>query len=1114
MITIESYLNEDVYLELFVTDWLGNGVSGLSPTLSIRNLNDSYYLDFNDNTFKNTGWTTQAESMSAVDSTLSPGVYQYTWDSSLSVSGVGRYSVEYDVGVDEYRDDIDYVDFVVSGSGSTSITYNTNAKRTIQNTNNLINTYTDIYVNLNRTTSASSVLDDNDVVVCNDYTKTGLKSNPLNLNQFREYLQYDHDFDQNFYLSGNVGLGIVGSSTKGLLGNNTFLETPHKNRKIKITNWKDNFNINQTPYTITIYSDESIDLVNFITNDDDVEISNGNFQVSGGCSAFSFGDDVDIVYRENNTLRLINDKFYTNKKANVDEDINSFEFKNYNNVIIDYCLLNNKSLSGSMAVINDKCENCNYTILNSIVVGVDEFVGYPNEDKWQIIKSQVFNNTSYAESVGGESSSYVNFNDLKINLNVDSCVFTSELSAIGDDVYVKYYNLLSEQGNNEFGFSIPSIFNSNLATLSQENNFNYLHNNWIDISISGTPKNNYNSLGDYNNKNYVFSELRDGVGPLTFNRTPQFYVSASLSASDIGENVTFVNRSSAYESTYYPSYYEWDFDDSATSAITSGGIQHSYDDYGIYNINVKLHSKNDWYQVNSQYPFLVKSDGNFDFDVFLFVTSSDGYNDFYVSATSAHCFDEITVSAVNNSNSDNEFVVFTSWGEDFDEDNLNLENFYLDNNFGLFSTSGGIYTNTNRYNSSGTYNVYFATRKKDGAIYYKGFPLEIYNNVQDEYYVNLNEIYDKDVWWTKETVIYDDFEDGLDVGWSTQFKTNYTTQDMWDDNIAYCPSASTPTLLVTEYVHYDFEFEFSFIRNNRDYNPYFNLSSDSNNVLKIQWDYNNDRIKIYYYDETVRYVKYDLKKCGLTRDLRCVNSLRELKIKIVHTPIVIDTIGLKFYYSLDGLTWIETAVFDEEYIDYEDSKLLLYVDTNEYCGFGYMKLQSKFGLPYVGGSEDYPLSYSLFKERVEENGNGNYNDKFLCKGFRTLYSTLRLNSGMYYEVDGWDLSLYGPWMLIVDVHTASPFSEEKEISFAGSKISNGIVYNIKETTDYNNYFTPNLSLSLAYDMFIVWHGYVNSFNLGYVRLKNTSWKNRDYTYKELVGCTLKSELGVIELGDI
>ncbi len=73
MIFVEP--SSTTYLDVSISrDGVG-GVVGLTVTVAIRRASDGYYLDWNDSTFKASGWTTQNGSMTD----LGTGHYQRTW---------------------------------------------------------------------------------------------------------------------------------------------------------------------------------------------------------------------------------------------------------------------------------------------------------------------------------------------------------------------------------------------------------------------------------------------------------------------------------------------------------------------------------------------------------------------------------------------------------------------------------------------------------------------------------------------------------------------------------------------------------------------------------------------------------------------------------------------------------------------------------------------------------------------------------------------------------------------------------------------------------------------------------------------------------------------------
>lgn len=66
-----------------MVDASGNTLTGLSNVfLKIRRLSDDKYIDFDDNTFKSSGWGSVTKVMTEVDSTNSPGEYGYSFSTS------------------------------------------------------------------------------------------------------------------------------------------------------------------------------------------------------------------------------------------------------------------------------------------------------------------------------------------------------------------------------------------------------------------------------------------------------------------------------------------------------------------------------------------------------------------------------------------------------------------------------------------------------------------------------------------------------------------------------------------------------------------------------------------------------------------------------------------------------------------------------------------------------------------------------------------------------------------------------------------------------------------------------------------------------------------------
>lgn len=70
-------------IEVVALDSSGSPVTGLSDVLlAIRRISDDFYFDFNDSTFKGSGWTTRQQQMSELDATNDAGLYTYDFNTA------------------------------------------------------------------------------------------------------------------------------------------------------------------------------------------------------------------------------------------------------------------------------------------------------------------------------------------------------------------------------------------------------------------------------------------------------------------------------------------------------------------------------------------------------------------------------------------------------------------------------------------------------------------------------------------------------------------------------------------------------------------------------------------------------------------------------------------------------------------------------------------------------------------------------------------------------------------------------------------------------------------------------------------------------------------------
>ena len=91
-------VGETVPLEL---NYKENGlpVTGLSVDVEIRDTATNKYLDFADDTWKSSGWTTKSVALNDIGN----GQYQYMWDSSSAITADMIVSTEYAVNTSNYQ---------------------------------------------------------------------------------------------------------------------------------------------------------------------------------------------------------------------------------------------------------------------------------------------------------------------------------------------------------------------------------------------------------------------------------------------------------------------------------------------------------------------------------------------------------------------------------------------------------------------------------------------------------------------------------------------------------------------------------------------------------------------------------------------------------------------------------------------------------------------------------------------------------------------------------------------------------------------------------------------------------------------------------------------------
>ena len=120
------------------------------------------------------------------------------------------------------------------------------------------------------------------------------------------------------------------------------------------------------------------------------------------------------------------------------------------------------------------------------------------------------------------------------------------------------------------------------------------------------------------------------------------------------------------------------------------------------------------------------------------------------------------------------------------------------------------------------------------------------------------------------------------------------------------------------------------------------------------------------------------------------------------------------------------------------------------------------------GTSANPFNYNEMVSRINVGGAGQLWDVYNVQGYRQIITTpvfsenwaIQTDPNKRFVIQAWDSSLYGPWMMIVYGNNSNADYNPK-LSFAGTVVRNGIVYNVP----YNS-VGSEIEVSVTYDMFI------------------------------------------------
>lgn len=369
-------------------------------------------------------------------------------------------------------------------------------------------------------------------------------------------------------------------------------------------------------------------------------------------------------------------------------------------------------------------------------------------------------------------------------------------------------------------------------------------------------------------------------------------------------------------------------------------------------------------------------------------------------------------------------------------------------------------------------NVDVVTRNADGSYSTtsKRYNIQETNRL---YYVDISSDYESSVEVLDySTRAYDTFTDGqMNYNWlSPTVERHFVVKNInsdWslvniDDYETQLISLSATADDTDSFV---FDYKFSMIRSDISDVIYF-IIKDPENIwnINIAWEYLNSRIKINKIgrdgtaDEYI--IPYSSK--GYAYDLRCDSALRSIDCRITN-----ENGGIEFYYGLNGT---ELVQYDSDFGTIGGLIANVFIKviggTNK-SGFGYFDLNANYGFDMVRGSQEYPMTFTQFRDFIIDSKTVKYGDIFKLRGYRSINMDKfgPIQSDDLYFMD-WDNSVYGPWIFNFKNPTkvnSSSIRAKYTVDLSKVSMYNGIIYN-----SYSNLYYGTLIIRKLYDVMLTW----------------------------------------------
>lgn len=967
--------------------------------------------------------------------------------------------------------------------------------------------FNNVYVDLGLVVDPSYATDSDGAVICDnwvytDSTKSTLKpnlpagneDNPLSFNQFRTYLEYRvnknvSDIQRNFYIRGTIDTTIdYGDEleNKGIFNIRYPADstaTTGYGYFVNFISWDENtsYKMKFSATTTSTFISGSFNPSLYFINSCDIrfnisglDLQTGTF--TDGAQTKDIGNIVfindtstDLYDMHNNKIELDNCRLYT---------AGSGVFRLMN---VNYVLSNNAVTFSGYSDI---------TVVNSLIrsennssVGVRDYKVFSNDNVPDNTLDYVFKNTIFLGINGFiRMNNNDSFTETNPDVTINQCVFTGAYSDFFREILVleQFNNMFKylssdDAKNNQFSYTEPSL-TWNILTLT-DNDYAYRSNGWENITL----------IGDTNYDDYVYGK-RDGVGALYFKELPSFEISASSTIVEKGNNITILNNDTNYDTTYNPSYYRWIFPDKTVDNITTplGEVTYNVGFTGVGTIFGTVYSHNKWYSAGASTKIRsILNDNNVDLTI-------NVYGDKSVIAETFNVGETLKITVINNTNSSDNVIEYVEVTCEEHTTKLYVEK-YLDSASTTYSTE---YVQV--------LNIVAKAILYDGRAVYFNKTVNIVDLVPTTYYVDLSQTYEDSKWLKLKYGIYDDFENGsISNNFNSDFRNKYSVITMDNEKVA----TGTEDVAIIRGIKQDnYIVEYSFVRKDLDPLPTVSLFMDSDEI-RIEWDYIGDRLIIYYRDGkyNITVVRYG----SFTKDLSCGNALSKLFIRAEYNKT--SNIVNVYYRTDPDDSWIKTK-FSESL----EAFTTMQVRTKCYTGsgLGYIGIQADSidENTFTGtgnGSETIPYTFTEMYNRIKLDADttiaANRYDIFRCRNWRIIDDmTFIIDRDKHFHIDVWNASIYGPWMLM--------FKDLKgvDVNFAGTTLSNGIMYNFLSARPYNIYLTT------LYDMWVVWNG---EGYIGYIRDINRYAKGD--LRADIIGSTIKSESGTftvdhtkIDTGDV